>query len=1184
MRNLKLEVILSAIDKATRPIKTVMGSSQGLSRQLRDTKDKLRDLNAAQQKLDAFTHLKKSQQDAAGAIQKAQDRTRELALRLNEARQAAKPLQETFDAAQTRTDQLRDRQKALTQQMRDQQGELGRANAAWEKQRAKIAALNAQLAKNPTDQLRAEYKQLTAVQVDNLAKVRALEASLKQLKGQKREAGRELFKYRGELQHLKSAAKEASANVGRLGADFNAARDSARRLKDQHSRQSRELEGLRRGLQAAGISTKDMASAQTTLREHVRRSTESIDRQNDRLTKLAERQNRQRAARGQYEQHLENRDRVAGAGAAAAGAGSAVGLPIVKMVRDYSRYEDAMLGVARQVEGARDANGKLTATYYQMGDAIKAMSETIPMATTQIAALIEGGARMGIQGKDNLLAFARTAALASTAFDLPADQISEDLGKIANTYKIPIKNIEQLGDVINYMDDNAQSKGADIINVMQRIAGSTGSMNFKEAAALGSTFLSLGASAEVAATATKAMVRELAIAEKQPKRFQAGLKELGLNAKQIQAEMAKDSTGTIFKVLEAVKKLPEAKRMGVMVDLFSKEYGDDAAKLADNLGEYRKQLALVNEAKARGSMAREGDAKNDTLSAQWQMLQNKLFNQSSGLGSTLRQPLIDIMQAAGRVTDKITAWTKANPELTATLVKIAAVVAVVLAALGSLMLAFAGFAGPIIATRFLVKSLGIQFGSLLPEAAGLRKAMDSMAPALGRVSAGAGQAAVAVRAKLAKAWRDADPSATKTSMLDFAKSLRERIPMAAARARLSLALLWAATKQWTMGLGGAIKARIISATLTMRGYTAQLWQAVLAQRAAMASRWTGFKQYAGAAGAKGMAGDAAKGGWRFIKGGATAAIGGAASALSGLARAFLFVSRLAMANPIGLALTAAAFLVIKYWEPIKAWFTGFWKGLTDGLRPLSGIFGATFASLGTALAPLKPVWDWLTAALGSAWSWLTQLFTPINATKQSLDAASASGKNFGQFLANIIVVAGTLVAKFLELPAKFVGIGMQIMQGLVSGITNGLASVKSAITGAGASTIAWFKEKLGIHSPSRVFAELGGFTMAGLAQGLEGGQGGPLGAVMSVAKKLTAAGAGIALASATGMAAAVPIDNRPPVSVPRSAPAATAPITITVQAAPGMNEQLLAQLVAREVERLQRQTAARGRGRLTDRD
>jgi TP901 family phage tail tape measure protein len=112
--------------------------------------------------------------------------------------------------------------------------------------------------------------------------------------------------------------------------------------------------------------------------------------------------------------------------------------------------------------------------------------------------------------------------------------------------------------------------------------------------------------------------------------------------------MAKDSTGTIMKVMEAVNRLPKTKQMGVMVDLFGKEYGDDAAKLADNLGEYR-QLELVNGTKAKGSMQREGDAKNDTLSAQWQMSQNKLFNQSSDLGKNLRQPLMEAMGMIGGV-------------------------------------------------------------------------------------------------------------------------------------------------------------------------------------------------------------------------------------------------------------------------------------------------------------------------------------------------------------------------------------------------------------------------------------------------------------------------------------------------------------------------------------------------------
>lgn len=115
-----------------------------------------------------------------------------------------------------------------------------------------------------------------------------------------------------------------------------------------------------------------------------------------------------------------------------------------------------------------------------MQGAIKAASEQLPMenGAVDFAALVEGGARMNVANPDDswedqkrdLLAFASTAAKAATAFELPADELSESLGKIAQLYKIPTRNIEQLGDALNYLDDNAMSKGADIIDVMQRLS------------------------------------------------------------------------------------------------------------------------------------------------------------------------------------------------------------------------------------------------------------------------------------------------------------------------------------------------------------------------------------------------------------------------------------------------------------------------------------------------------------------------------------------------------------------------------------------------------------------------------------------------------------------------------------------------------------------------------------------
>ncbi|MBY4768511.1 phage tail tape measure protein [Burkholderia ambifaria] len=308
-------------------------------------------------------------------------------------------------------------------------------------------------------------------------------------------------------------------------------------------------------------------------------------------------------------------------------------------------------------------------------------------------------------------------------------------------------------------------------------------------------------------------------------------------------------------------------------------------------------------------------------------------------------------------------------------------------------------------------------------------------------------------------------------------------------------------------------------------------------------------------------------------------------ALGAVARSLLLVGRVALLNPIGLVIAGialAALLIVKYWEPIKAFFAGFWQGLTDGLKPLAPLVSRAFAILGAAFAPLKPLFDWLAGALKGVWDWLARLLAPVDASKKSLDAATGAGRAFGTWLTDIIVGLAQASARFAEF-------GSNLMSGLVNGITNGLGAVKTAIQSAGDSVVGWFKERLGIHSPSRVFAALGGFTMAGLEQGLRDGQDGPLSTVLEIGRRIVAAGAGIGIAGAAiASGAPLTVDNRPPLTAAAAAaaraPAAPAQITIQVYAAPGMDEQALAQKVLQVMRQEQAAQAARERSRLRDRD
>lgn len=569
-------------------------------------------------------------------------------------------------------------------------------------------------------------KPLKAIQSGSSDTAKALKAAKEQLKSlndeQKRIDGfrsaakgiaihrQELTKAEERIRTISAAMKGAAFPTREMQKAFKEATDEANRLKGNITQLTEKQERLRRELSASGADTHKLASHQRDLKAQMATSTAEIGKQSAALDVLNQRQNSLRNARYAYDKTIGVRNKMAMAGATTTAAGVAMGMPILKAVKDYASFEDAMLGVARQVEGARDANGNLTKTYYEMGESIKSMSERIPLATTEIAAIIEAGARMGIQGKANLLAYAETTAVMATAFDLPVDQVGEDVGKIAALYKVPIKSINELGDVINYLDDNALSKGGEIIDVMKRIAGTADSvgMKYREAAALASTFLSLGANSEVAASASNAMMTNLSVATMQSKRFQVGLDMLKMNAKSVQIGMSKDSTGTILKVMDAIKSLPQEKQLEATTRLFGKEFGDDAAKLASNLGEYRRQLELVNAAKAKGSMQREGDARNQAMSAQYEMMKNTVFNLTSALGESLKPALVDIMQSIAGVLSGVRDWVKENPALSSALFKGVAIIAALVTVIGALMLGIAAVLGPLAILKYSMALLSIK--------------------------------------------------------------------------------------------------------------------------------------------------------------------------------------------------------------------------------------------------------------------------------------------------------------------------------------------------------------------------------------------------------------------------------------------------------------------------------------------
>lgn len=349
------------------------------------------------------------------------------------------------------------------------------------------------------------------------------------------------------------------------------------------------------------------------------------------------------------------------------GLGAAMALPIKEAVE----FETGMANVRKVVGDLKDEK-----VFKEFTKDVVALGREIPLAYSEITDLVAAGGRMDIP-KNELVAYTKEVAKMAIAFDAPAGEIGERMGKLAKSFDIPISKIGDLADAINYLDDNSISKGTDIIEVMARMSGTARQlgMSGEQTAALGSTFLTLGASAEVAATAGNAMLRELAIAEMQPKRFQKGLQAIGVDAAKLQKQMSVDPQGTLLGVLDKINKLPKDKQTAIGTLLFGKEYGDDAAKLAKNVGEYRRQIGLLSNAQLKGSMSREFETRMKTTAAQMKIFRNNISEIAITIGNAMLPALNSVMQAIKPYIDAFRDWAAANPELVAEIAKVVAVMA-----------------------------------------------------------------------------------------------------------------------------------------------------------------------------------------------------------------------------------------------------------------------------------------------------------------------------------------------------------------------------------------------------------------------------------------------------------------------------------------------------------------------------
>ena len=869
-------------------------------------------------------------------------------------------------------------------------------------------------------QLNQQNKQHQAAMKQYASAINPLKSKLDSLNQELEQAKQKAASY---AQYMKNAQHPTAG----FQKEVEKAKSAVKKLKQEQIDAANKLQQARQELAKSGISAEKLAQKQRELQKNTKSATDQIKNQETALKKL----NAKQAAYNQYRGQVEKLKDISGKaqiiGAQATAAGATMTAPLTNSVRDFMGFEDAMLGVARQVQGLKDDAGNLTPEFEQWKQKIQNLSTELPLTTVQIANMIESAARMDVP-KEQLEEFVRLNTQMATAFDAAnPDELVEQYGKVTKNFKLSSAASRELADAINYLDDNAISKGTEIIGFMNRVSGISGiaKITEKNMAALGSTLQTAGAGEEDSATAVNAIFTRLSSATKK-KPVRGALKAMGLDASQVELGMAKDAQGTLMKIVETVKKMPEQKRLGFIADLVGTEHTKTLALLVSNTEEWRRQIELANSQAAKGSMGREFDTRMKALSSTWGIFKNQLFNLNATIGNALAPTLDNLMKKTGSVVETIRNWIIAHPKLSSNLMIFVGVIG------GSLTI-FGAFATILSFVLYPVARLFLglsKLNILLPK---FRSSMASV--------------------------------------------------------------------------GGSILRGLLS-PLKLLG--------------------------------------------------------------------FVF-------STTGFAIAAAALLIYKFWNPIKAFFGGVWEGLKSGLAPVL----EKFQPLGTAFGVVV---GWIEKAV----KWFTDLLSPVQSTKDDLEAAASAGKKFGEWIAASI--------DFALKPLQLLMDGIKWVIDNMPGIQAGAKIVENAKQSRNEETNKVIKSgsiterTLDALSDSNMYSS-GGYTG-------NGGKYQPMGIVhggeyvmtkeatsrlgvntlnaLNYGKQaLIAGGLGISVATA----APVQVDTRAPISARPMIAQTSQPmsVNITIHAAQGMDERAIAQQVAKEIQRIENQRQARARSSMWDR-
>lgn len=546
--------------------------------------------------------------------------------------------------------------------------------------------------------------------------------SFKALKQASEQSKQAMAAQQQKVKELSMRMRETAAPTKALTKEFQAAAREAHRLKQNHTGNTQQLHAMRGKLNEAGISTRNLGDAERSLRSRITDTNKSLTDQQNRLKRVTDQQKRLSQAKAQYQRTTQLASSMATTGAAGVAAGGAVlygGARLAQTGMEFDTSMSKVQSLARldinspEMKALREQARKLgadtmfSATEAAQGQGFLAMAGFTPQA---ILDAMPGMLDIAKSGDIDLALTADIASNILTGMNLEAADMARVGDILVGTFTRSNTSLAMLGDTMKYVAPVAASVGQDIETVAA-MAGKLGDA---------------GIQGSMGGTALRSILNRLS---SPPAAAAKALDKLGISAKDAQGNM-RDMPAILSELYSKTKDMGTADRAAALKAIAGSEAVSAMQVLVKQAGSGELQSFVTTLRNAQGEAAQTARTMGDNLTGDLDQFFSAFDDVKIEVFEGQNTALRDLAASATQAMSAFGEWAKENPELLATLIKIVAIIAGLIAAGGALMLTIGSILGPLAMMKYALTVLGIKGGVLIPIIKGIGTAIMFISKAI----------------------------------------------------------------------------------------------------------------------------------------------------------------------------------------------------------------------------------------------------------------------------------------------------------------------------------------------------------------------------------------------------------------------------------------------------------------------